>query len=98
MTAMPQLVSVLNAVGGGAAALIALADAIGHDGSVPLGQLPVSTTLATVLDLLIGGVTFSGSVVAAGKLAGRIPGRPIMFRGGHWVNLGAVPGRARPAG
>ena len=88
MTAMPQLVSVLNAVGGGAAALIALADAIDHDGSVPLGQLPVSTTLATVLDLLIGGVTFSGSVVAAGKLAGRIPGRPITFRSGHWVNLG----------
>jgi NAD(P) transhydrogenase subunit beta len=87
MTAMPQLVSVLNAVGGGAAALIALADAIRHDGSVPLAQLPVSTTLTTFLDLLIGGVTFSGSVVAAGKLAGRIPGRPIMFRGGHWVNL-----------
>ncbi len=90
MTAMPQLVSVLNAVGGGAAALIALADAIEHEGSVPLGQLPVSTTLATFLDLLIGGVTFSGSVVAAGKLAGRIPGRPIIFRGGHWVNLGLL--------
>ena len=88
MTAMPQLVSVLNAVGGGAAALIALADAIHHDGSLPLAQVPVSTTLATFLDLLIGGVTFSGSVVAAGKLAGRIPGRPIVFRGGHWVNLG----------
>jgi NAD(P) transhydrogenase subunit beta len=88
MTAMPQLVSVLNAVGGGAAALIALADAIRHDGSVPLGELPTSTTLATFLDLLIGGVTFSGSVVAAGKLAGRIPGRPIVFRGGHWANLG----------
>jgi NAD(P) transhydrogenase subunit beta len=87
MTSMPQLVSVLNAVGGGAAALIALAEAIRHDGSVPLGQLPVSTTLTTALDLLIGGVTFSGSVVAAGKLAGRIPGRPIMFRGGHWINL-----------
>jgi NAD(P) transhydrogenase subunit beta len=88
MTAMPQLVSVLNAVGGGAAALIALADAIHHDGSLPLAQVPVSTTLATFLDLLIGGVTFSGSVVAAGKLAGRIAGRPIVFRGGHWVNLG----------
>jgi proton-translocating NAD(P)+ transhydrogenase subunit beta len=88
MTARPQLVSVLNAVGGGAAALIALADAIHHDGSLPLAQVPVSTTLATFLDLLIGGVTFSGSVVAAGKLAGRIPGRPIVFRGGHWVNLG----------
>jgi NAD(P) transhydrogenase subunit beta len=87
MTSMPQLVSVLNAVGGGAAALIALADAIRHDGSVPLAQLPVSTTLTTALDLLIGGVTFSGSVVAAGKLAGRIPGRPIVLRGGHWMNL-----------
>jgi NAD(P) transhydrogenase subunit beta len=88
MTAMPQLVSVLNAVGGGAAALIALADAIQHDGSLPLAQLPTSTTLATALDLLIGGVTFSGSVVAAGKLAGRISGAPIVFRGGHWVNAG----------
>jgi H+-translocating NAD(P) transhydrogenase subunit beta len=87
MTSMPQLVSVLNAVGGGAAALIALAEAIPHDGSVALAQLPVSTTLTTALDLLIGGVTFSGSVVAAGKLAGRIPGRPLTFRGGHWVNL-----------
>ena len=58
MTAMPQLVSVLNAVGGGAAALIALAEAIDHDGSVPLAQVPVSTTLTTFLDLLIGGVTF----------------------------------------
>ena len=88
MTAMPQLVSVLNAVGGGAAALIALADALHHEGSLPLAQVPVSTTLATFLDLLIGGVTFAGSVVAAGKLAGRIAGRPIVFRGGHWVNLG----------
>ena len=88
MTSMPQLVSVLNAVGGGAAALIALADAISQDGSVPLGALPVSTTLTTALDLLIGGVTFSGSVVAAGKLAGRIPGRPIVLRHGHWLNLG----------
>jgi NAD(P) transhydrogenase subunit beta len=86
MTAMPQLVSVLNAVGGGAAALIALADAIRHDGSLPLAQLPVSTTLTTSLDLLIGGVTFSGSVIAAGKLSGRISGAPIVFRGGHWLN------------
>jgi NAD(P) transhydrogenase subunit beta len=85
---MPQLVSVLNAVGGGAAALIALADAIRHDGSLPLAQLPVATTLATSLDLLIGGITFSGSVVAAGKLAGRISGAPIVFRGGHWINAG----------
>ena len=45
MTAMPQLVSLFNAVGGGAAALIAIGDAIKHAGSVPLTDLPLSTTL-----------------------------------------------------
>ena len=45
MTAMPQLVSLFNAVGGGAAMLVAFGDAIKHAGSLPLSQLPVSTTL-----------------------------------------------------
>ena len=87
MTAMPQLVSLFNAVGGGAAALIALGDAISHAGSGGLAGLPVRTTLTTFLDVRIGGITFSGSLVAAGKLAGRIPGRPLAFRGGRAVNL-----------
>ena len=43
--------------------------------------MPVSTTLTTSLDMLIGAVTFSGSLVAAGKLQGVIPGRPIVFPG-----------------
>ena len=86
MTAMPQLVSVFNAVGGGAAALVAFGDAIRHAGSVDLGQLPVSTTLTTFLDLLIGGITFSGSLVAGGKLAGLVPGRPITVPGGRPLN------------
>ncbi len=87
MTSMPQLVSLFNAVGGGAAALIAAGDAVSHAGSQPLGQLPIRTTLTTTLDLLIGGVTFSGSLVAGGKLAGHIPGRPMFFRGGRALNL-----------
>ena len=87
MTAMPQLVSLFNAVGGGAAALIAFGDAVSHAGSIPLGDLPVSTTLTTFLDVLIGGITFSGSLVAADKLAGKIPGRPIAFPAGRAVNL-----------
>ena len=86
MTAMPQLVSVFNAVGGGAAALIALSEAIGHNGSVSLGRQPVSSTLTTVLDLLIGGITFSGSLIAGGKLAGLINGKPLTFPGGRAVN------------
>ena len=76
MTDMPQLVSLFNAVGGGAAALIAFGDAVPHAGSLPLARLPVRTTLTTSLDVLIGGVTFSGSLVAAGKLAGHDPGTP----------------------
>ncbi|MCW2721312.1 NAD(P)(+) transhydrogenase (Re/Si-specific) subunit beta [Pseudonocardia sp.] len=87
MTAMPQLVSIFNAVGGGAAALIAFSDAIGHVGSVALADQPVSTTLTTALDLLIGGITFSGSLVAGAKLAGTIPGRPLTFPGARVLNL-----------
>jgi H+-translocating NAD(P) transhydrogenase subunit beta len=86
MTAMPQLVSLFNAVGGGAAALIAFGDAIAHRGSVPLSLLPVRTTLTTVLDVFIGGITFTGSLVASGKLAGLIPGQPLTFRGGRTLN------------
>ena len=87
MTSMPQLVSLFNAVGGGAAALIAAGDAVSHVGSQSLAQLPIRTTLTTTLDLIIGGVTFSGSLVAGGKLAGHIPGRPMSFPGGRALNL-----------
>ncbi|PRY32377.1 NAD(P)(+) transhydrogenase (Re/Si-specific) subunit beta [Pseudosporangium ferrugineum] len=84
MTAMPQLVSLFNAVGGGAAALIALGDALAH--SADLAGQPVRTSVTTVLDLAIGGVTLSGSLVASGKLAGMVPGRPIGVPGGRWIN------------
>jgi NAD(P) transhydrogenase subunit beta len=81
MTAMPQLVSLFNAVGGGAAALIALTDAIEH-GSV----LGTSAEVTAVLDVIIGGVTFSGSLIASGKLAGRVPGRPIVVPAGRLIS------------
>ena len=87
MTAMPQLVSLFNAVGGGAAALIALSDAVDTHHAGTMDALPVSTTLTTSLDLLIGGLTFSGSLIAAGKLAGRVPGRPIFLPGGRALSL-----------
>jgi NAD(P) transhydrogenase subunit beta len=81
MTAIPQLVSLFNAVGGGAAALIALADFVRLAGS------PVSTrsTVATALDVIIGAVTFSGSLVAAGKLQGWVSGEPVVFPGARVV-------------
>jgi NAD(P) transhydrogenase subunit beta len=84
MTAMPQLVSMFNAVGGGAAALVAVYGYI-HDESAPGGVLG-STTVFTVLDVIIGSVTFTGSLIAAGKLQGIITGQPVIFRGGRALN------------
>jgi NAD(P) transhydrogenase subunit beta len=82
MTAMPQLVSLFNAVGGGAAALIAIDDYLGLT-AVPSPQVNV----ATVLDIVIGSITFTGSLIASGKLQGLIAGKPIMIPGGRIVTL-----------
>ena len=76
MTAMPQLVSLFNAVGGGAAALVAIEDFIGH---TTTGTPVVSTTVFTVLDVVIGAVTFTGSLLASGKLMGVVSGKPIIL-------------------
>jgi NAD(P) transhydrogenase subunit beta len=83
MTAMPQLVSLFNAVGGGAAALVAVDDFIRLNSSAP-----VDTTIFVVLGALIGSVTFSGSLIAGGKLQGLIPGKPIYVPGGQAVTIG----------
>jgi len=85
MTDMPQLVSLFNAVGGGAAALVAIVDATGR--STELARLSTDTALATALDVVIGAFTFSGSLVAASKLQGLLPGRPLSFRGSRLVSL-----------
>jgi NAD(P) transhydrogenase subunit beta len=86
MTAMPQLVSLFNAVGGGAAALIALDDYIRLAGTGTVVGLDV--TVPTVLDVIIGCVTFTGSLVASGKLQGLIAGKPIQVPGGRLVTAG----------
>jgi NAD(P) transhydrogenase subunit beta len=86
MTAMPQLVSLFNAVGGGAAALIAIDDYIRlvNAGSA----VRIDEHIFIVLDIIIGSITFTGSIVASGKLQGLIPGKPIKVPGGQLVTLG----------
>jgi NAD(P) transhydrogenase subunit beta len=86
MTAMPQLVSIFNAVGGGAAALVAINDYV----KVASAGIAEATTITTILDVLIGAVTFSGSIIAAGKLQGLIDGAPITFPGSRAANIGAA--------
>jgi proton-translocating NAD(P)+ transhydrogenase subunit beta len=87
MTAMPQLVSLFNAVGGGAAALIAIDEYVRLAGAPE--QAPLSTTIFVVLDIVIGSVTFSGSLIASGKLMGLsiTPSRPVRIPGGQLVTL-----------
>jgi H+-translocating NAD(P) transhydrogenase subunit beta len=76
MTAMPQLVSIFNAVGGGAAALIAIED---YMTAVKLGTADLWLTVFVVLGSILGAIAFTGSVIATGKLQGIISGQPILF-------------------
>ena len=88
MTAMPQLVSLFNAVGGGAAALIAIDDYLHLSAQSLLpNSIPLEISVPTVLDIVIGGITFTGSLIASGKLMGVIPGKPIRVPGGQLVTL-----------
>ncbi|MDA8288968.1 MAG: NAD(P)(+) transhydrogenase (Re/Si-specific) subunit beta [Actinomycetota bacterium] len=80
MTAIPQLVSLFNAVGGGAAAVVAIADYVRLSG-VSSSAITTRDAVSTVLDVIIGAVTFAGSLIAAGKLQGWITGQPVIFPG-----------------
>jgi proton-translocating NAD(P)+ transhydrogenase subunit beta len=85
MTAMPQMVALFNGVGGGAAALIALAEL--HRILPEPGRPKIDIALAIALSGLIGAISFSGSMVAFAKLQELIRGRPITYPGQKFVNL-----------
>jgi len=84
MTAMPQMVALFNGVGGGAAALIGLAEI--HRILPEPGAPKVDISLAIVLSALIGSISFAGSMVAFAKLQELIGGRPIVYTGQQFVN------------
>jgi len=86
MTAMPQMVALFNGVGGGAAALISLAEL--HRILPDPGRPKIDIGLAIVLSGLIGAVSFAGSMIAFGKLQELISGRPITYPGQQFVNAG----------
>jgi len=83
MTAMPQMVALLNGAGGGAAAGVAIAE---FDRLTRVGDPPGDTSIAIVASTVLGGLTLSGSVVAFAKLQELIRGRPIVFPGQQVVN------------
>jgi len=81
MTGMPQMVALLNGFGGGASLLVAAGDFYNSGGdSEPF----IATTI--FLSVLVGGITFTGSLIAFGKLQGIVTEKSVMYKGQHAVN------------
>jgi len=84
MTSMPQMVALLNGFGGIASFLV------GWENYHSQPDSTLFVRVAVLLAVLIGGVAFSGSLVAYGKLAGKISGRPILVGGHRWLTIGIL--------
>ena len=85
MTAMPEMVAILNGFGGGASALVASAEFFKiHGGSAANND--TTTLIIIMLSVIIGSLTFTGSFIAWGKLQGKISGQPITYPGQNMVN------------
>src|SRR5215472_4443094 len=82
MTAIPQMVALFNGVGGGAAALVAVSELLKLAGHHP----DFLTGLPSVFAIMIGGVSFAGSMIAFAKLQGLITGTPVNYAGQQVVN------------
>ena len=86
MTEMPELVAILHSLVGLAAVLVGFANFM--DPSVHFDGVEATIhDIEVYLGVLIGAVTFSGSVVAFGKLGGKISGKPLLLPARHWLNL-----------
>ncbi len=88
MTQMPELVAILHSLVGLAAVLVGFANAVGHGGGSGIEK--TIHDVETYIGILIGALTFSGSVVAYLKLSAKIGGKPIKFPGRHLFNLGLL--------
>jgi len=83
MVAVPQMVALFNGVGGGAAALVALSELLKLGGNHP----DFLTGLPSAFAIVIGGVSFAGSMIAFAKLQGLVTATPITYRGQWVVNV-----------
>jgi H+-translocating NAD(P) transhydrogenase subunit beta len=88
MTSMPQMVGLLNGFGGAASALVAVGEFWRVIHTVDI--VPIDETVTIVLSILVGGVTFTGSLLAFAKLQELVPGAPITFPLQQPINLAIV--------
>ena len=89
MTQMPELVALMHSLVGLAACLVGFASYV--DTSIQLqGAEKIIHEVEIYVGILIGAVTFSGSLIAFGKLNGKIGGKPLLLPARHWLNLAAL--------
>ena len=89
MTAMPQMVAIFNGAGGGAAALVSMLEYLR---ATSAGGASAGEVIAIVLGLVIGSVSFSGSIIAFGKLQGLIDAKAFKYAGQQLVTGGLAAG------
>ncbi len=93
MTSMPELVAVLHSFVGLAAVLVGFGSYLGGDAGAPMSALELTIHEVEIfVGIFIGAITFTGSVIAFGKLRGSISGKPLMLPARHMLNLGMIAG------
>ena len=80
MTAMPEMVAIFNGFGGIASLLV------GSSEYLLSAQYNIGILIPIFLTVVIGGLTFTGSLIAYGKLSGTISGNPVIYKGQQWIN------------
>jgi NAD(P) transhydrogenase subunit beta len=93
MTQMPELVAILHSLVGAAAVAVGFANFMDPERLAHYAGVELTIhDIETYIGILIGAVTFSGSVIAFGKLSGRIGGKPLTLPARHWLNLALLIG------
>tara|TARA_A100001015_G_scaffold319747_1_gene443677 strand:- start:6610 stop:8004 length:1395 start_codon:yes stop_codon:yes gene_type:complete len=90
MTSMPELVAILHSFVGLAAVLVAMASFLDPSHELLEGTNRLIHDIEILLGVFIGGVTFTGSVIAFGKLRGSLSGKPFLLPRRHLINLGMI--------
>jgi NAD(P) transhydrogenase subunit beta len=90
MTSMPELVAILHSFVGAAAVLVGLSTFLDPANALMSGSEKLIHDVEILLGVFIGGVTFTGSVIAFGKLRGSLSGTPFLLPGRHLANLGMI--------
>ncbi|MGD2140477.1 MAG: Re/Si-specific NAD(P)(+) transhydrogenase subunit beta [Burkholderiales bacterium] len=87
MTQMPELVALMHSLVGLAACLVGFASYVDTSTVFPTAAEKTIHEIEIYVGILIGAITFSGSVIAFGKLSAKISGKPMLLPGRHWINL-----------